>query len=334
MTVEQIRELINDGQLPTGMMNPKLVETHISWVLIGEEWVYKVKKPVQYSFLDFSTLEKRKYYCQREIVLNSRFTSGIYLDVVTINDVNGQLVLEGGNGTVIDYAVKMQKLDPRRRMDLLLNENKVSESDMIDLAKKIAGFHQEAEIKDQLDPDEIAEKFNDLEGQSVYLEQLLPGSLANISKAIKVSNKILKQNLERIKQRIELGFVRDCHGDLHTRNIFLLPEPTPFDCLEFNDSYRYMDVLDEVAFLCMDLDALGRRDLAVLLLHHYDQSYHTLFYDEDRRMFIYYKAYRANVRAKVNSLRAAGSPNEKARTAALGEVRKYLELMNVYIRQL
>lgn len=334
MTGEQIRELINDGQLPTGMMNPQLVETHISWVLMGNEWVYKIKKPVQYSFLDFSTMEKRKYYCEREVVLNNRFTIGIYLDVVTINDVNGQFVLEGGKGTVIDYAVKMRKLDPGRQMDLLIKENKVTESDIIGLAKKIAGFHQETEIKDQLDPDEIAEKFNDLEGQSDYLEQLLPGSRANISKAIKVSNQILEQNRGRIKQRINLGFIRDCHGDLHTRNIFLLPEPTPFDCLEFNDSYRYMDVLDEVAFLCMDLDALGRSDLAALFLHHYDQSYHTLFSDEDRRMFIYYKAYRANVRAKVNSLRAAGSDSEKARTASLGEVKKYLELMNVYIRQL
>ena len=334
MTGELVRDLINTGQLPAGMLNLQLVETHISWVLMGNEWVYKIKKPVQYSFLDFSTMEKRKYYCERELVLNNRFTSGIYLDVVTINDVNGQLVLEGGKGTVIDYAVKMRKLDPGRQMDLLIKENKVKESDIISLAKKIAGFHQEAEIKDQLDPDELAEKFNDLEGQTEYLTQFLPDSRAIISNAIQLSNDILKQNRERISQRLKLGFVRDCHGDLHTRNIFLLPEPTPFDCLEFNDSYRYMDVLDEVAFLCMDLDALGRSDLAALFLHHYDQSYHTLFSDEDRRMFIYYKAYRANVRAKVNSLRAAGSPNEKARTAALGEVRKYLELMNVYIRQL
>ncbi len=334
MTGELVRDLINTGQLPAGMLNPQLVETHISWVLMGDEWVYKIKKPVQYTFLDFSTLEKRKYYCEREVVLNNRFTRGIYQDVVPINQINGKLIIEGGTDGVIDYAVKMRKLDPGRQMDLLIKENKVTESDIIGLAQKIAGFHQEAEIKDQLDPDELAEKFNDLEGQTDYLTQFLPDSRAIISNAIQLSNDILNQSRERISQRIKLGFVRDCHGDLHTRNIFLLPEPTPFDCLEFNDSYRYMDVLDEVAFLCMDLDALGRSDLATLFLHHYDQAFHTLLTMKDRRLFIYYKAYRANVRAKVNSLRARGFDNAEARNASLGEVKKYLQLMNGYIRQL
>lgn len=334
MTGEQVKALVEEGELSRGLQNPQLVETHISWVLIGDEFVYKIKKPVHYSFLDFSTKEKRKFYCEREIVLNNRFTRDIYLKVVPISEKNGKLVLDGGQTSAIDYAVKMRKLDRSRQMDRLIIENKVTEDDIRNLAEKVAGFHRQAEKISKVNIDEIRDKFNDLEGQAAFLEKFLKDSSRIISNAVRVSTAFLEKQEPRFEQRLRLGFFRDCHGDLHSRNIFLLPDPTPFDCLEFNDEFRYMDVLDEVAFLCMDLDAFARRDLSELFIFHYDRLFHTIESDDDRQMFIYYKAYRANIRAKVNSLRAAGFESDAERKAPLEETSKYLQLMNGYIQGL
>jgi aminoglycoside phosphotransferase family enzyme len=128
------------------------------------------------------------------------------------------------------------------------------------------------------------------------------------------------------------GFVRDCHGDLHSRNIFFMPEPQPFDCIEFNDDFRKIDVLSEIAFLCMDLETFGRQDLADLFVAHYQSLYPAMQTKEDKLLFVYYKAYRANIRAKVNSLRAISAATTAQKKFALDEVYKYLLLMNDYMR--
>ena len=134
--------------------------------------------------------------------------------------------------------------------------------------------------------------------------------------------------------RLKAGFFRDCHGDLHSRNIFLLATPQPFDCIEFNDDFRQIDVLNEIAFLCMDLDSFGRQDLADLFLKYYNDLFPTMKTVEDQLLFIYYKSYRSNIRAKVNSLRARSAKDERERKNALAESRKYLQLMNSYIKML
>ena len=120
---------------------------------------------------------------------------------------------------------------------------------------------------------------------------------------------------------------------MHTRNIFLLPEPQLFDCIEFNDEYRQIDVLNEVAFLCMDLDALGRKDLSELCIEHYNLQFATMRTPEERKLFTYYKSYRANVRAKVNGLRAKSASNKPDRKKALDEAKKYLLLMEGYLNR-
>ena len=137
-----------------------------------------------------------------------------------------------------------------------------------------------------------------------------------------------------LERRLQAGFIRDCHGDLHTRNIFLLPDPQPFDCIEFNEDYRQIDVLNEVAFLCMDLDALGRSDLSDLFIQNYNQLFPTIKTPEDHQLFVYFKSYRANIRAKVNSLRARSSEDKSDREKYLAETGKYLHLMDRYIQML
>ena len=336
MIQEQINSLLLEGEFPEVSAERELIETHISWVFICHRFVYKIKKPIKYSFLDFSTLEKRKKYCKREIELNKRLTDAIYLDVVPINRLNDHYKIGGNVGTVIDYAVRMHKMDRTKQMDQLLVQNKVTKSDIQNLAKKIAVFHGNTVIIHQKDVMDIQEEFNDLEAEKEYLAAQSNGSMyvTIIGSAIKASDVFLKRNKDLLTGRLRAGFFRDCHGDLHSRNIFLLPSPQPFDCLEFNDDYRQIDVLNEVAFLCMDLDAFGKKDLSELFLEYYNQFFPSMKSSKEHHLFVFYKAYRANVRAKVNSLRAKSAVNEKERTKALSEVDKYLQLMESYLKTL
>ena len=144
----------------------------------------------------------------------------------------------------------------------------------------------------------------------------------------------MERNKGLLAQRLNAGYFRDCHGDLHSRNIFLLPDPQPFDCIEFNDDIRQIDVLNEVAFLCMDLDAFDRKDLSDLFIEYYNQFFPTMMTDADRRLFVYYKSYRANIRAKVNSLRARSAAGSVEKAKSLSAVSKYLELMDSYLSSL
>jgi len=335
MTKNQIDQLILEGQFPGNTGRPVLVETHISWVAIGDQFTYKIKRPIQYSFLDFSTLEKRKYFCEREVELNKRLTDHIYLDVQPVIELEAKFYIGGKEGNIIDYAVKMHTVDRSKQMDILLANNKVTQSDIKNLAEKIATFHKTTTILYQKDFLDIQLKFNDLEAENNYLsEQVTMEDREIISHAIAVSDAFIKKHTPLLAARLKAGFFRDCHGDLHSRNIFLLATPLPFDCIEFNDDFRQIDVLNEIAFLCMDLDSFGRSDLSELFLQHYNELFPAMQTPEEKLLFIYYKSYRANIRAKVNSLRARSAGKETERTNALAESVKYLRLMNSYIEML
>ncbi|OQP63832.1 hypothetical protein A3860_23115 [Niastella vici] len=335
MTKEQIDKLISAGEFPEHNGRPELIETHISWVILCDRFVFKIKKPVCYSFLDFSTLEKRKYYCEREIELNKRLTEHIYLDVQPVTEISDLFFIGKKEGEIIDYAVRMRKQDRNLQMDVLLSNNKVIHSDMRNLAKKIADFHKKTTIIYQKDLLDIRNKFNDLGEEKLFLqEHLTVDSSTIINNAIDISDVFMQKNTALLANRLNAGFFRDCHGDLHSRNIFLLPDPQPFDCIEFNDDYRQIDILNEVAFLCMDLDAFERQDLSNLFLKYYNDFFPSVETNKDHQLFVYYKSYRANVRAKVNSLRARSAGNEMARIIYLDEVNKYLGLMDHYIKLL
>lgn len=333
MTREEINKLIGEEKFPDHSGRPDLIETHISWVLLCERHVYKIKKPVHYSFLDFSTLEKREYYCGREIELNKRLTENIYLDVQPVWKISGLLSNDNESDEIADYAVRMLKVDRSRQMDLLLLKNEVTNANIQDLANKIAAFHKNAVIIYQKGNSDIQKKFNDLEQQRDFLRSSLNSSSSQIiDHAIKASDAFLQKNQTLIATRQKEGYFRDGHGDLHSRNIFLLPSgPQPFDCIEFNDDYRQIDVLDEVAFLCMDLDAFDRPDLSDLFLNYYNTSFPAMNSEDDRKLFVYYKSYRANIRAKVYSLRARSATVDSARSMYLNEAVKYLNLMERYI---
>jgi uncharacterized protein len=336
MTKEQINKLLLEGNFPENSSRPELIETHISWVFLCSRYVYKIKKPIRYSFLDFSTIEARKYYCEREVELNKRLSDGMYLDVQTVRELSGKLYIGDKDGEIIDHAVRMKKMNREKQMDLLLVSNKVTESDIQKLAEKIASFHKHTNIIYEKDLLDVQKKFKDLGAEKDYLAGNLNVSSSStiISHAIDVSDTFMEMNKDLLAARLNGGYCRDCHGDLHSRNIFLLPSPQPFDCIEFNDDYRQIDVLNEVAFLCMDLDAFGRQDLSDLFLNCYNDLFPSVKTEEDRKLFIYYKSYRSNIRAKVNSLRSRDAKNDSERRTILSEVDKYLKLMNAYMKEL
>jgi aminoglycoside phosphotransferase family enzyme len=312
---------------------PSLIETHISWVILAGNFAFKIKKPLHLNFLDFSTLEKREFYCSRELALNRRLTEGIYLSVEPVRTHAGQCFIGGVEGEIIDYAVKMKRMDPSRRMDVLLKDNGVSDLDMERLAKKMATFHQRSDIIGNKTIRDIPEKFADLAEQRSFLIKHLP-TAACIEWAIHASIFFVEKHVRLLGARSAEGFIRDCHGDLHTRNIFLLDEPQPFDCIEFSDDLRQIDVLNEVAFLCMDLDAAGKQDISARFLVRYNELFPVIRNDEEHSLFYYYSSYRANVRAKVNSYRAKDAETEVEREMALCEADRYLRLMREYLERL
>ena len=335
MTRNQIDKLISEGVFPEPTEQRELVETHISWVILCDAYVYKIKKPIKYSFLDFSTLERRKHFCKRELELNQRFSKGIYLEVLPVYEHEGGFYIGGKKGVLIDFALKMRKLDSEKQMDILLRNNNVSAKDIKNLATCIVNFHNNTTIIYKKNVLDIKEKFNDLGADKEFLSKKLgEGYGKTIEEALVVSNTFLNENKELLENRLHSGFFRDCHGDLHARNIFLLPEPQPFDCIEFNESYRQIDLLNEVAFLCMDLDALGRKDLSDMFIAQYNLLFPAIRNKAEKQLFSYYKSYRANVRAKVNSLRAKSASNNADKTIALAEVKRYIALMDSYLKSL
>lgn len=335
MTTQQINNLLSAGKFPEETGTRELIETHISWVILCDQFAYKIKKPVQYSFLNFSTLSLRLHYSNLEIELNKRLTHDVYLEVLPIHSWQDQIIVGGMKGTLIDYAVKMHKLNPEKQMDKLLTQHLVTEQHIKKLAEKIASFHKNTSVVYQKDLLDVQEKFNDLETEKEYLSKQLDGKFSLIiSDAIQFSDNFLDKNEGLIAARLKDGFYRDCHGDLHSRNIFLLPDPVPFDCIEFNDDFRQIDVLNEVAFLCMDLDAFDRKDLSALFLKFYTHFFPAMKTKRERNLFIYYKSYRANIRAKVNALRAKSATTTSEKSKSLLAAKKYLYLMENYVKEL
>jgi len=297
--------------------------------------VYKIKKPTKYSFLDFLTLELRQHFCEKELELNQRFSKNIYIEVPPICKQQRNYSIGDNGGTLVDFALKMRKLDPEKQMDVLVSQNMASEPEIKNLAERIADFHKNTTIICEKNVLDVRDKFSDLMLEKEFLSKHLGPDYGNcIDHAIKTSNTFLQKNKALLLDRLRSGFFRDCHADLHTRNIFLLSEPQLFDCIEFNDENREIDVLNELAFLCMDLDVLGKKSLSDLAIAHYDLQFPKMRTKVEHHLFAYYKGYRANVLAKVNSLRAKSASNNMDKMKALSETEKDLCLMDGYVNTL
>ncbi|NND08486.1 MAG: hypothetical protein HKN87_19065 [Saprospiraceae bacterium] len=331
MTESQIQAIRISGEPPE-----QWKETHISYVLLSHMHAYKIKKPVKFSFLDFSTLAQRKYYCDQELTLNKRLAAEIYLAVVPIRQLGAYLLMESDDGKLVDYAVKMKRMRGDRQMHHLLADGLVTKNQIISIAEKIVQFHKETIIcKPLFDSQSMMDDFNDIGSIKKSIRQQLGDRYANlVSDAMQFSDEFIRSNRYHLAQRIERGMIREGHGDLHSRNIFLDGKPIIFDCIEFSKDFRTIDVLDELAFFCMDLEVDHHTELSDLFMKTYIEQFpQSTSQPSDQKIFLYYKLYRANVRAKVNALNLKGAKMATGKES-ITELKKYLLLMEQYTKQL
>ena len=314
------------------------METHISWVILTPAFAFKIKKPVQFPFLDFSTPELREFYCREELRLNRRLAPDMYLEVLPVyTDQDGLPVicLGGSGGAPIDYAVSMKRMDNQRQMDKLLRQNAVEPKDMEALATMLVRFHRSVIMHGNDVPYKAGDNrvdFDDLfRLKAVCVRVFGAGAAQKLDDWRQQVGRFLDKHEERLHRRASTEFWVEGHGDLHGRNIFLLPEgPVVFDCIEFNPHFRQLDVLSELAFLCMDLDAGGHHELAEVFMAAYCREWRCIEDPEDEQLFLYFKAYRANVRLKVALMEL-----EQHRSATLEETAKaYWILLAAYLERL
>jgi uncharacterized protein len=313
----------------------EIEETHISIVFLAGDVVYKVKKPVDFGFLDFSTLEKREFYCREELRLNQRLTHEVYLDVVPIRDVGGHLSLHG-DGPIEEYAVKMRRLPDDAILGNLIDRNQAGEEAISRVAARLADFYQVAETGPGVDEWGTAQAvgFNieeNVDQSRPYIDRFIaPTQLSLIDEA---SRAFLEQEAELFRKRVEGGKIREGHGDLHLKHICIEgPEPDQLqiiDCVEFNPRIRCLDVATDIAFLAMDLDYRKRPELAEHLVGRMTE----LTRDPDLpRLVQFFKAYRAHVRAKVACFLSDDmAPELPDFVAVRSEIESYIDLATSYL---
>ncbi len=297
--MQLIDSLRNPALYPHPVSRIEVLETHISWIILTGEYAYKLKKPVDFGFLDFSTLEQREYFCHEELRLNQRLAPDIYLEVLAIGGTPESPVL-GATDTIFEYAVKMRQFDPQERLDLLLARHQFKPEWIYKLAKQIAKFHRKVPIiapdSPLGEPETIWEVVSD---NFIHISNTVDtlDDCHRVQVLLQKTAQLFRRLTPLIEQRKMDGHVRECHGDLHLANITLYnSELRLFDCIEFNPRFSWIDTISDLAFLLMDLEANGEFSLANRCLNHYLEllgDYAAL------PLLNFYKSYRAMVRAKV-----------------------------------
>lgn len=318
MDQSAFQSLLRSDAFPHPVSALQVRETHISRVLLTGDFVYKIKKPVNFGFLDFSTLEKRRHCCHEEIRLNRRTCPGIYLDVVAVVSRDGQLFLHG-DGDVVDYAVKMRQFDADATLaDWLEQPASVTPQSLQALGYRLAQFHADAAVATAESPwgtadavlAPVLENFRQIE--PLLKDERLRAQLDEIKRWSLEQAQVLRDLFTRRRQQ---GCVRELHGDLHAGNIAWIDQQwLPFDCIEFNPELRWIDTASDLAFLLMDLEFRGFRAQANRILNAY------LEFNADYGLLAlldFYRVYRALVRAKVSILRRQQSGLTAEQAAAL-----------------
>jgi aminoglycoside phosphotransferase family enzyme len=309
----------------------ELVQTHISFVFLTKRFVYKVKKAVDFGFLDFTTLEKRRFFCEKELELNRRLCGDMYLEVVPINKADAIKIK--GAGETVEYAVKMKRMPQEKMMSKLLEKNKVDDKLIDRIAKIIAEFHSKAETSRRIS------EFGSLAVIETNWKENFEQTEEFVGKTISTEDfkliherveDFMKRKVSLFEKRMAKGRVRDCHGDIHSGNIFITNGIYIFDAIEFNERFRYSDVAADVAFLAMDLDFRERPGLSDFFVERY------IKYSGDQelaKLLPFYKCYRAYVRGKVVSFKLK-DPNvsSEEKSAAMKEAKAYFKLASTYTK--
>jgi aminoglycoside phosphotransferase family enzyme len=296
-----VQAMLEPSLYPHHPSQVDLIQTHISYLFLAGEFVYKVKKPVDFGFLDFTTLEKRRYFCQQEVMLNRRFSPEIYLAVAPISLVGGSFRL-GDETAVVEYAVTMKRINEEHMLSRLLKAGKVGVEAMQRIGRHLAKVYA------AIPSDEKARAFGTLGVISTNVVENFEQTRKYIGGPVSQeafdaieswSLSFMKNNTALFEQRVAQDHIKDCHGDLHLQHICVEGEYIYiFDCIEFNERFRFGDVASDVAFLAMDLDFNGYADLARTFVDAYTEASGDLTLAQ---VLPFYKVYRAYVRAKVTS---------------------------------
>jgi aminoglycoside phosphotransferase family enzyme/predicted kinase len=301
-------ELLRPSAFPHPVTRLEMRQTNISLVILTGSFAYKIKKNVKLEFIDTSTLALRRHLCEEELRLNRRLAADLYLDVVVITREAGA-VRVGGHGDIIDYAVRMRQFETSQELLELLKRGEVSPPEFVALARRLGQFHADASrASTNTDYPHTTHLRDAVIGNLAILRSHLDpeAMLPELKFLADWTRDYLRDSLPQLRMREELGFIRECHGDLHARNVARWRgELVPFDCLEFDPKLRWIDVMNDVAFLVMDLTAYDRKDLAFAFLNAYLE--HTGDYDGVRHL-AFYAVYRALVRAMVDGLGAESEP--------------------------
>ncbi|SOD41085.1 bifunctional aminoglycoside phosphotransferase/ATP-binding protein [Nitrosovibrio sp. Nv4] len=321
-----IKALMDCNRYPHAARSVRLAETHISWVLLAGRYAYKIKKPVDLGFLNFTSLASRRYYCDEEIRLNRRLAPKIYLDVIPIGGTPEKPEL--GVLPAIEYAVRMRRFAASRQFDRLAARNRILPEHMDSLAFKIANFHSGLPAVEAVSAFGSAAVIYSSVAQTFdRLQAALKGSKDEVGVAAlrHLNEKEYAGCKERFVHRRAEGFIRECHGDLHLGNIALIDgQPVPFDGIEFDPALRCIDVMSEVAFTVMDLLHYKRADLAYRFLNGYLEITGDYI---GVSMLRFYVVYRAVVRAMVNAIRVGQTGlSKRAKAEAMARCRSFLAL--------
>jgi len=326
-----VKSLLKSTAYPEPTSTVDLLQTHVSYLFLTDSFVYKVKKPVDFGFLNFTTLDRRRFYCEEEVRLNRRLCPEIYLGVVEVREsATGAAFF--GDGKLVDYAVKMKRLPEERMLSRLLAENRVTAADLQRIGRTVAEFHLKADHNGEIDSYGSIEAIR--RNWEENFQQMIASPELNLSESdlsllrTWVSDFLLSQQ-PLFARRVAGGFIRDCDGDLHADNICLTEQICIFDCIEFNERFRYSDTAADIAFLLMDLDFHQKAPLAEAFL----QEYIEVTGDREVvQLLDFYKVYRAVVRGKVESFRFHDpSCSAEERQAAKERASRYFRLARGYL---
>jgi len=326
---ELISELMKMGE------DPKPIHTHISLVILTKEHALKIKKNVNLGFLDFTSLSNRHFYCHQELRLNKRMAEDIYLDILPIRYRDDKVTLKGGPGDVIEYAILMKRIPDENLMKNILKAGSMSLQLVERIAHHIAHFHFKTKTNEQI------LRFGTVDNFRINTDENFSQTQKYIGVTIaKKEWEYLKSwtdnfylnNRSKFEQRIKENKIKDCHGDLHMEHIAIVDEKVLiFDCIEFNDRFRYGDTLNDIGFLIMDMEFNNANKEAEFLW----QSYKSFTKEENvDELLTFYKVYRAYVRGKVTSFQLDGVSDEKTRDELTTKAKRYFSLALSYATQM
>ncbi len=325
-----ISDLLSPERYSTSPDDIELLQTHISWVIIAGQQVYKIKKPVDFGFIDYSTLEKRHHYCLEELRLNRRLARDIYLQVEPVVKRNDGFYY-GKPGRVVDYVVVMRKLPEERMMKNLLAAGTLQPVHLQRLAKMLAEFYRQAAVIDDGSFGTLETVSFNIRENFEQTEKYLGKSIdrSDYRRIIDFNEQFFQDHKDLFARRVALGMIKECHGDLHMEHICFVDDHIDiYDCIEFNDRFRIIDVAADVAFLAMDLDYHDRYDLSACFLREFERFYQD---EAGRELLPLYKCYRAYVRGKVISfLLDDPSLTVDQRETAARRARRYFQLSVLY----